>query len=43
MSEDQAECQSVNGCYPDHDFWEGGYGYQCRRCGVFLDELEEDG
>ncbi|MFE9252899.1 hypothetical protein [Streptomyces sp. NPDC007088] len=36
------ECYSKNGSYPEHDFWDDGFGYQCRRCGVALDELEDE-
>ncbi|MGW6218393.1 hypothetical protein ACWF8U_00795 [Streptomyces olivaceus] len=39
MTDARNECESG---YPDHDFWEDGYGYQCRRCGVFLDDLEDE-
>ncbi|WP_275404953.1 hypothetical protein [Streptomyces sp. SID10815] len=42
MTETKNECQSRSGSYPDHDFWEDGYGYQCRRCGVFLADLEDE-
>lgn len=36
------ECQDANGGCPDHDFWDDGHGYQCRRCGASLDELEDE-
>ncbi|MFJ1900464.1 hypothetical protein [Streptomyces sp. NPDC088115] len=43
MRETKNECQTKSDSYLDHDFWDDGRGYQCRRCGTFLDELEDEG
>lgn len=42
MNETETACQSRNGSFPDHDLWDDGYGYECRRCGVSLDELDDE-
>ncbi|MFI5649924.1 hypothetical protein ACIA71_01725 [Streptomyces anulatus] len=40
MDETETACRTRDGSYVDHDFWDDGSGYECRRCGATLNDEE---